>query len=69
MNCTLTSPAMNCPNPLGNVIVAMMKTTTAGYIKRLQTGMTQVMIFTKKVSILTLWVARFKILSDQLVTS
>ena len=33
---TLTSPAMNCPSPLGNAIVAMIKTTTAGYTKRLQ---------------------------------
>ena len=38
---TLTSPAMNCPNPLGNVIVAMMKMTTAGYTKRLWTEITQ----------------------------
>ena len=37
----LTSPAMNCPNPLGNVIVAMMKMTMAGYMKRLWMEITQ----------------------------
>ena len=32
---------MNCPNPLGNVIVAMMKMTMAGYMKRLWIEITQ----------------------------
>lgn len=33
---TLTSPAMNCPNPGGKVIVAIRKVITPGYARRLK---------------------------------
>lgn len=58
---------MNCPSPLGNVIVAMMKMTTAGYTKRLWTEMIQGVTLSLKMHLLnnSHSTGKFNILHDR----